>query len=199
MDNRLILASASPRRDELLKTLAIPFEVVPSLVEETRVDGESPSQAAIRLAELKAREVRGRYPGRIILAADTIVVLDGQMLGKPKDIGDAREMLSRLSGRLHVVITGFCLIDGSSDREIARAVATEVKMKRISAAELEGYLSSGEPLDKAGAYAIQGTGAFLVEAITGSYSNVVGLPLAEVCEELKQLGVYPFADRGGHC
>ncbi len=199
MDNRLILASASPRRDELLKTLAIPFEVVPSLVEETRVDGEGPSQAAIRLAELKAREVRGRYPGRIVLAADTIVVLDGQMLGKPKDIGDAREMLSRLSGRLHVVITGFCLIDGSSDREIARAVATEVKMKRISAAELEGYLSSGEPLDKAGAYAIQGTGAFLVEAITGSYSNVVGLPLAEVCEELKQLGVYPFADRGGHC
>ena len=199
MDKRLILASASPRRDELLKTLAIPFEVVPSLVEETRVDGEGPSQAAIRLAELKAREVRGRYPGRIVLAADTIVVLNGQMLGKPKDIGDAREMLSRLSGRLHVVITGFCLIDGSSDREIARAVATEVKMKRISAAELEGYLSSGEPLDKAGAYAIQGTGAFLVEAITGSYSNVVGLPLAEVCEALKQLGVYPFADRGGHC
>ena len=189
MKKQIILASASPRRRELLKSLGIPFKVVPSNVEEIALDGEAPVRAAKRLAQAKALAVAQRLPKAVVLAADTIVLLGKEVMGKPKNLSEARRMLKKLSGRTHRVITGFCLLNTEDNRVIKRAVTTKVKMKRITPAELKGYLKSGEPLDKAGAYAVQGIGAFLIESVQGSYSNVVGLPLAEVSEAFRELGI----------
>lgn len=189
MKKQIILASASPRRRELLKSLGIPFKVVPSNFEELGLDGEVPARAAKRLAKAKALAVARRFPEAVVLAADTIVLLGKEVMGKPKSLAEAERMLKKLSGRTHRVITGFCLLNTEDNRVIKRAVTTKVKMKRITAAELKGYLSSGEPFDKAGAYAVQGVGAFLIESVQGSYSNVVGLPLAEVSEAFKELGI----------
>ena len=181
----LILASTSPRRQELLKGLGIDFQVVAPQVEERYGEGEDPAVGAMRIACRKARQVAEQFPGRLVLGADTIVVLDGMILGKPEDSGEAREMLKRLSGRVHRVITGFCLIDG--ERTVTRHVETLVKIKEVTDEELEEYLRTGEPLDKAGAYAIQGVGAHLVERIEGSYTNVVGLPLTELKVALRDI------------
>jgi MAF protein len=185
----LVLASGSPRRRELLADLGLDFEVVPSRAEEpVPTPGEHPTEYALRMAKLKTMEVAARHPGRTVLGADTIVVLDSWIMGKPADETDALAMLNALSGRTHQVITAFCLVLPNGETS-SRFVATDVDMRTSGEAELKAYIATGEPMDKAGAYAIQGIGTFLVTAIRGSYTNVVGLPLARVLEELLTAGV----------
>jgi len=176
---RVILASASPRRRELLRFICPDFDVVPSGADERLDEAPSP-EAAARLALRKARAVAKHAGQGIVLAADTLVVVDGLALGKPSDAEDARAMLRRLSGRRHHVITGVAVIDATGLRERSGAVVSQVFMRELGAAEIEAYVASGEPDDKAGAYAIQGLGGRLVAALLGSYTNVVGLPLPAV-------------------
>ena len=185
----IVLASGSPRRREMLSDLGLDFTVQPSTIEEPPPDSnEEPRDYVLRMAEMKTSDVAERHKGLTVLGADTIVVLDNRIMGKPKSKLDALEMLSALSGQTHQVITGFCLImpDGS---RFTKAVSTDVDMRDSTEGELMAYIETGEPMDKAGAYAIQGIGTFLVTAIRGSYTNVVGLPLARVLETLLSLGV----------
>lgn len=186
----IILASASPRRRELLAKLGLSFSVVPSNAEESVLPGESPEEHVIRLSRDKATEVAGRsnQPGRWFIGSDTVVVRDNLILGKPVDHEDARKMLSSLSGRGHRVVSGYAVFDKSTGETISDAVVTRVFFKELTQAEIEGYIATGEPFDKAGAYAIQGVGSFMVPAIEGSYTNVVGLPLCEVIAALEELG-----------
>jgi septum formation protein len=192
----LILASASPRRRELLERAGLRPEVRPSAVDETRLDGEEPTAYARRLAAQKARAVAAALDdperARPVLGADTIVQLDDGgpcVLGKPADAEEARVMLTRLSGKSHSVVTAYHIVVG--DRERGRAVATEVRFRALTPVELEGYVGSREWEGKAGAYAIQGLGGAFVRAVHGSYTNVVGLPLCEVLEDLDALGLLP--------
>lgn len=184
----IILASASPRRAELLESAGIRFVVVPGHIDETPLPGEQPVDHVVRLAREKAAEVARREESRFFVAADTIVLCDGEIMGKPRDNGDARRMLAKLSGRVHQVITGFAVLDATTNRTIIRAVSTEVTFKPLSDVEIDAYVATGCPLDKAGAYAIQGGAAYMVERIAGSYTNVVGLPLCEVVAALRELG-----------
>lgn len=184
----LILASASPRRQELLGSAGIPFEVLPSEVDEGFLEGEAPEEYVGRLARGKAAKAGEKHRDRWVLAADTVVVIDGRILGKPGDRQEAREMLERLSDREHRVITGFCLHRGGSGKSREGTVTTWVRFKNLSSGEIDWYLDTGEPFDKAGAYAIQGKAAFMVREIRGSYTNVVGLPLTEVIEALQEMG-----------
>jgi len=185
---RLVLASASPRRRELLKSIAPQFEVVPSEIEETLEDGPAPVAVA-RLALRKARAVAARVREAVVLAADTVVILDGAALGKPADAREARAMLRRLRGREHEVITGVAVLDSRTGREASTSVVSRVRMAVYSDTTLEGYVASGAPLDKAGAYAIQDLGGALVERLAGSYTNVVGLPVEETRWLLAEFGV----------
>lgn len=173
---RILLASSSPRRLELLRALGLAPEVRPADVDETLLPGEDPCEAAERLARAKATKVAGDAPeGAVVLAADTIVILDGEALGKPRDDADARRMLRGLRGRSHDVVTGVALVrDGKlvSGRE-----TTEVVFAPMTDEEVDAYVASGEPADKAGAYALQGLGGLFVERIDGTPSNVIGLPL----------------------
>ena len=184
----LILASASPRRRELLRTLCPDFRVVPSDLEETLAAG-SPRAAAAGLALDKARAVAARVGEGVVLGADTIVVIDGQALGKPAGPDEARAMLRRLRGREHEVITGVAVVDARTGRSEATAVVSRVRMTEYGEAEIEAYVATDEPLDKAGAYAIQGRGGALVAGLEGSFSNVVGLPLEETARMLVAFGV----------
>ena len=178
----LILASASPRRAELLRQIALPFEVCPPAVDESPGLGESAAERVRRLAILKAQAAHRR--GRLALAADTLVELDDKAFGKPRSRQEGLAMLAALGGRSHRVVTGVCLTDGHSP--LACVVATEVALKPISAKQAQAYWRTGEPADKAGGYGIQGIGGIFVEHIRGSYSAVVGLPLAETEELLKR-------------
>ena len=186
-----ILASASPRRRELLRQLGLSFFVVPSRLQETNQSGMNPIEHAIYYAESKAKEVANRHPHNWVLGADTIVVLGEVILGKPADFTEASAMLSRLSGQSHSVITAICLVHASMEVMESDWVETKVFMRSISVKDIEGYVRTGEPMDKAGAYGIQGIGGCLVKRIEGSYSNVVGLPL---CETLELLRRYQVAD-----
>ena len=182
---RLILASSSPRRQAFLKQLGIRFRIAVPDIDETPRRGESPAAFARRAARDKARAVAARAGSApVIVAADTIVVLGRTILGKPKHAADARRMLKLLSGRDHKVITGVCVLRGTKIRNFA--VSTDVVFKELTAREIGFYVKSGEPMDKAGAYAIQGIGSFLVRAIRGSYTNVVGLPVAELLDVLER-------------
>ncbi len=181
-----ILASGSPRRRELLRQIGFSFTVIPSRLEETNQRGMEPRGHATYYAKEKAKEVAQRYPEQWVLAADTIVVVAEEILGKPVNVTEATAMLSRLSGRSHHVITGVCLLHAQCGVEESQAVETEVFMRRLGAADIEGYIATGEPMDKAGAYGIQGIGGCLVQRIEGSYSNVVGLPLCEIVELLRR-------------
>jgi len=190
------LASRSPRRYELLKQVGLDFEVVPSRVIEDFVHTESPQDHVIRLAEAKAQDVAKGYPDRWVIAADTIVYINGSILGKPKNRKEAIEMLHNLSGQEHWVMTGFsvCHLEkGKNDKE---AVQTAVKMKTLDPTEMEWYVQTGEPFDKAGGYAIQGIGSFMIESIRGSYTNVVGLPLCELVQMLDRLGAIAITECG---
>ena len=187
--NTIVLASASPRRSELLSQVGIEFEVIPSNIPEEPLDGETPSEHVIRLAFQKASEVLRRVgDGKWVIGSDTVVIIDDEILGKPEDRADARRMLKKLSGREHRVITGYSIINSSSLSEVKKAVETVVKFKRLTDDEIKGYVDSGEPMDKAGAYAIQGLGSFMVEGIVGSYSNVVGLPVCQIVNDLEEVG-----------
>lgn len=184
----LILASASPRRRELLERLTTEFHVVPADIDET-VTGASLPDAVVGLALRKARAVAARLGHGVVLGADTVVVVDGDVLGKPAGPADAEAMLRRLRGRRHQVITGLAVIDAASGRTASDAVTTEVVMRDYDEATIRTYVAGGEPLDKAGAYAIQEGGAALVAAWTGPYSNVVGLPLGAAYRLLAAFGV----------
>ncbi len=181
-----ILASGSPRRRELLSQLGLSFIVVPSRLREINQSGLKPHHHATYFAEAKANEVARRHSHEWVLAADTIVVVDQEILGKPADSSEATSMLTRLSGRDHRVITGICLVHGQRGVGQREWVETKVFMRQISPDDIAGYLRTGEPMDKAGAYAIQGIGGCLVQKIEGSYTNVVGLPLCETVELLRR-------------
>lgn len=183
---RLILASASPRRADLLRAAGIPFEAIPVDVDERFRRGELPELAVIRLAEAKAAAAAVLHPEAVVLGADTTVIMRGRPLGKPADRKDAGRMLRLLSGHTHDVLTGICL--RAKGRSLLRVESSGVLMARLSRAEIDWYVDTGEPLDKAGAYAIQGLGSRFIEAIDGSYSNVVGLPISSVYALLKELG-----------
>jgi len=175
---RVLLASASPRRAELLAAAGITCDVAPADVDETRFPGEPPAVYCERLARAKADAVAARAPDRVVLAADTIVVVDGDVFGKPVDQADARRMLEHLSGRSHEVMTGVAVAAAGTVRTAVER--TEVEFIPLTPAEITCYVSTGEPMDKAGAYAIQGLASRFVARISGSYSNVVGLPVARV-------------------
>ncbi|MEX2606551.1 MAG: Maf family protein [Kiritimatiellia bacterium] len=181
---RRILASASPRRAELLRSAGLDFEVIPARVDETPLPGEAPADLVARLSHLKAAAVFDVHPDALVLAADTVVVSDGVILGKPADAKEARAMLTALSGRTHQVLTGFSIL--RPDRPHQQQVCiTRVTFRKLGEDDIQAYVRSGDPLDKAGAYGIQGNAASFVQKIHGSYTNVVGLPLAEVVEALR--------------
>ncbi len=192
MNKRLILASKSPRRFELLKQVGLDFEVVPSRVREDFVQKESPQEHVIRLAKAKAIDVATGYPDRWVIAADTVVYIDGSILGKPKNQEEAIEMLRHLSGQEHWVLTGFSVCHLEKKKGDKEAVQTAVRVKSLTRSEMEWYVKTGEPFDKAGGYAIQGIGSFMIESIQGSYTNVVGLPLCELIQMLNRLGAITF-------
>ena len=187
MQDRLILASASPRRAELLAAAGYGFTVQSADVDESEVGGETPEAYVLRVAWAKARTVakERRESGSVVLAADTTVVANGEMLAKPADESDAIRMLKTLSGAVHAVLTGVVVIGG--DRELAEVARTRVRFLPLSPEEILWYVGTGEPMGKAGAYAIQGRAARFVDWIEGSWSNVVGLPVATVAEMLKRL------------
>lgn len=184
---RIVLASASLRRAELLTAAAIEFEVMPAHLDESTRPGEMPDAYVRRIAEAKARAIGERVGDRLVLAADTTVVVDDVILGKPADDEDARRMLRLLSGRVHAVITGVTVLCDS--RVVTSVESTQVEFAPLSDAEIAWYVASGEPRDKAGAYAIQGGASRFVTRISGSYSNVVGLPIALVYDMLKACGL----------
>lgn len=186
----LILASASRRRQDLLQRLGVPFKGVPSRVEETPSEGESPREHVLRLCEEKAREVGQLYPEHWIIGADTIVLLEGAILGKPRNRKEALWMLDMLQGKAHEVYTGLCLLRLMDERVAKKAVRTLVQVRALSDEEMAWYLRTGEPFDKAGGYAIQGYGSILIRGIEGSYTNVVGLPLTELVEMLHDTGAW---------
>ena len=178
-----MLASASPRRAELLRAAGIEFDVLATDVDETPRAGERAYDYVTRLAAEKARAVTPQAGGRPVLAADTAVVVDGEILGKPRDAADARRMLRMLSGRVHEVMTGVCV------DSVSRVDVTTVEFAQLSEDEIARYVASGEPMDKAGGYAIQGLASRFIRRIDGSYSNVVGLPVALVYAILTERGV----------
>jgi len=208
MAYQLILASASPRRKELLERIGFAVKTIPAEIAEVMEDEEEPTEFVKRMARSKVLAVVNRIKGtmaqlpestiqrgagreahaRWVVGADTIVVIDGDVLGKPKDQDQAFDMLQRLSGRKHTVVSGFCVFDLLKNKEGIQAVVSTVKIKRTTHPEIEKYLSVGESADKAGAYAIQGVGSYLIDSIIGSYSNVVGLPLCQLMEMLEEMG-----------
>jgi len=215
MSVQLVLASQSPRRKELLERIGFTIRTVPADVDESPLEAETPTEFVKRLAREKVLTVVERLqattsnlveggqanqtsPGilsskketqlRWVVGADTVVVLDDELLGKPTDQDHAFDMLQRLSGREHQVITGFCIFDIQKNKEGLQAVVSTVRFKRLSRPEIEKYLGSGESMDKAGAYAVQGIGAYLIDSVVGSYTNVVGLPLCQVMEMLEEMG-----------
>ncbi len=182
----LVLASASPRRREMLARLGLTFRLAPAEIDESLAPGEDAAAAAQRLAAAKATAVSAA-PHEAVLAADTLVVLGQEIMGKPAGPEEAAQMLRRLSGVEHEVLTGFCLNNGAGQK--VGLGRSRVTFRRLSEAEIAAYVASGEPLDKAGAYAVQGLGAALVKAVSGSYTNVVGLPLAAVIELMLAQGL----------
>lgn len=184
----LILASASPRRRELLGTLSISFTVMPADVDERHLAAESPEAYVLRLARTKADHVARQCPSAWVLGADTVVVLDGRILGKPPDAAAARAMLGSLSGRQHTVMTGVAVVRLVTDVTRGDVVCTRVRFNKLRTADIEAYVATGEPFDKAGAYAVQGNGGQFVAALEGCYNNVVGLPLQRAMALLRSAG-----------
>ena len=191
MEDQLVLASASPRRRELLQQIGLKFQIIPSQAEEQVLAGETPEEHVVRLSFDKATEVANRknISGRWFIGSDTIVLCDNQILGKPKDETHAAIMLKQLSGREHQVLSGYAVIDRQTGEQRAEAVSTKVWFRQLTEAEITGYIATGEPADKAGSYAIQGLGICFVARIEGSYTNVVGLPLCKLTLTMKELGV----------
>lgn len=187
---QIILASASPRRKEVLEKTGLKFQVDAGSYEEDLGLAMGPHKLARFLSLEKAKAVAAKYKNTLIIAADTIVILKGEVLGKPHTAKESMRMLSLLNGRTHSVVTGFTVIDTGSNKKISRSVETRVTFSKLTVDEIKAYVKSGEPLDKAGAYGVQGLGAVLVKRIEGDYFNVMGLPLSSLTEALKKFGVY---------
>ena len=186
-ERRLIVASASPRRRELLAQAGFVFQVEPSDADETLPEGVTPAAAVELLASRKAQSVAEKHPDDVVLGCDTIVALDGEKLGKPQTAADAKAMLRRLSGKTHTVYTGVCITDGTRTERFVSA--TDVTFYPLSAQTIDAYVATGEPMDKAGAYGIQGLGSVLVQSFSGDYFTVVGLPLAQCARVLATFGI----------
>jgi septum formation protein len=189
---QLILASTSPRRRYLLKQAGLSFAVIPGDFDESSIPPTEPSHFVRKLAEAKARNVAARYPQSWVIGADTVVLIDNTILGKPASKMKARTMLKHLSGKTHRVLTGYAICCIAKERFFSETVQTDVCFKELTDKEIEWYIHTEEPFDKAGAYAIQGLGTFIVKSINGSYTNVVGLPVCEVISFLIQEGVLGF-------
>jgi septum formation protein len=190
MNYKIVLASSSPRRSELLSTLGLGFDVIHPSSDETVSGNETPEDFVLRVSAEKASSVsRTLGDGVVVIGADTIVVVDGEILGKPGDGGEACSMLRKLSGKEHHVYTAFSIVRPKNEILHSEIVDTRVRVKTLAASEIEGYIKTGEPMDKAGAYGIQGLGSFMVGGFEGSYSNVVGLPVEELLAALKKLGI----------
>lgn len=198
MRYKIILASSSPRRKALLENAGVEFEVVRPSADESVSGDETPEEFALRLAAEKALSVaRISGNGSVVVGADTIVVVDREILGKPSDKEEASDMLRKISGREHEVYTAFSIVRPEQEVLHSEIVRTSVSIKPLAAHEIQGYIKTGEPMDKAGAYGIQGIGAFMVKGIEGSYTNVVGLPVVELLRALRKLGIVePFAKYG---
>jgi|CXWL01.1.fsa_nt_gi septum formation protein len=192
---RLVLASGSPRRRDLLAALGLSFTVRPADLDESQLPGEDPEAYVLRLARDKARA--DARPGELVLAADTTVVLAGEVLGKPADADEAAAMLRRLAGQTHRVLSGIALFDASADRMAAAVDRTEVEITSMSDSEIAWYVATGEPMDKAGAYAAQGLGSLFVGRVRGNHYNVVGLPVPEVYRLFARLGHDLLSFRSG--
>jgi len=187
--SRIVLASSSPRRISLLKMLGVTFEPVPASIVEEKREGEEPADFARRIAKEKALQVAERVKAEFVIAADTVVVIDGEVLGKPKDENEARRMLEKLSGRTHKVITAVALYKKESGELLLDHKETFVRFTVLSKAEIDWYIKTDEPMDKAGAYGIQGLGSLFIERIDGCYTNVVGLPLPLLYQLAKRAGL----------
>lgn len=189
----LVLGSGSPRRREILSALGLPFQVLAADIDEDRRPDEAPLAYLERIAAEKLAAVRARLGAvahAAILVADTTVVIDGDVLGKPTDVEDAARLFARIAGRVHSVYTRYAIgLSGTAGVSVARTIETEVHIRAADAAEIRAYAATGEGLDKAGAYAAQGIGSFFIERVVGSYSNVVGLPACEVLADLRELGL----------
>ena len=186
----IILASGSPRRKELLEKIGFNFEVEPSNYNEEINSKLRPHELAKSLSFEKARAVANKHKNALVIAADTFIVFKGKILGKPYTETEARKMLETISGKPHSVVTGFSIIDTEDKKTVSRSVETKVYIRRLTLSEIDAYVKSREPLDKAGAYAIQGLGSVIVEKIEGDYFNVIGLPLSALTESLKEFGVH---------
>lgn len=182
----IILASASPRRKEILENTNTKFEIIKSEIDEVILDNELPSQVVMRLAFEKSIDIALKHPDSLVIGADTVVVLNNKILGKPKDSSDAFNMIKQLSGKTHQVITGISLINLNANQKIIDYVVSNVKFKNLSEEDIKDYIQTNESLDKAGAYGIQGFGAMLVEEIQGDYFNIVGLPISRLSDLLKK-------------
>ena len=187
--SRLILASSSPRRIQLLREAKFDPEVVPPEVAELSCDYLTPSELARFNARLKAAAVTVAYPDAVVLGADTVVALGSEVFGKPRDLEDAVRMLSKLVGKTHEVITGIALVEANSGRMTLRAVASTVTFRSLSTTEIDAYLKTVNPLDKAGAYAAQESANIIIDRISGSFTNVVGLPMELVGRLLRSVGI----------
>lgn len=192
---RFILASSSPRRRELLASIGVEFDVVPSHVPEEHQPGEAPEEYVARLSREKAHAIAAQHPSRWIIAADTTVLLGDQLLEKPLDEHDAARMLSLIAGRTHTVYTGVTVQNVERRYQETRVAESEVRMLPLPPEDVEWYVRTGEPMDKAGAYAVQGMGAMFIDSIHGSYTNVVGLPLAMLFQMLRKAGIDPLRPR----
>lgn len=190
---RLTLASGSPRRQEILTNLGLNFTVLPANIDESPQPAEEPQSYALRMAVQKAMAAANKVESGLIIGADTIVVVNGQIMGKPCDAAEAAQQLRALSGREHIVFSGLGIVDKSTGRTVSTLEQTIVYFKEMSDAEIQAYIGTGEPLDKAGSYGIQGKGAVFIRRIEGDYFNVVGLPVAKLYSLLGELGYKLFA------
>jgi septum formation protein len=195
---RVILASASPRRLEMMEGLISPLEVIPSGVEENGREGEGPAEHVERLAAAKALAVAQDNQEAWVIGADTIVYIDGKILGKPRNPEEALEMLTRLSGRTHRVYTGYLVVNLFLGKKRGKVVESSVTFRPLKPEEREWYLKTAEPYDKAGAYAVQGQSSFFIRRIQGSYTNVMGLPMCELVDSLQEVGAISFPGRKGY-
>ena len=188
----LVLASTSPRRYQILSLLGLPFLMVPPEGAEVVTEGHSSAEEALLQARRKANSLAARFPPAILIGSDTLISLEGAKIGKPRDLNDARDILRRLRGRTHEVVTAVAVVKG--DRTVEAVETAQVRMRDYSGAELEAYLATGDSLDKAGAYSVQGLGRSLIAGVDGDYLTVVGLPLRAVAEGLKQFGMEVAVD-----
>jgi len=188
-ENAIVLASESTRRVDILRTLGISFSIIPPDIDESKRRDETIREYAQRVAHDKARKVGTHFPDKWVIGADTIVVHKGRVMGKPKNDDEAMDMLTTLQGKWHKVLTAYCILNVSKQACYQDVVETKVFIKDLTSAEIKRYIKTSEPFDKAGSYAVQGKGGYMVKEIKGSYSNVVGLPICEITQVLMSLGV----------